>query len=230
MLAEITAVFQPFVFLIEKGYTLYLLATDSPGLSILLTSATFSIAIYPLQRLSKRFESRISDHHEIVRKEIAAIDSGLRGERRFAEIEKIYARNNYHPIHSIALGLSFFVSIPFLIASVILFNGTNIVAGDGFLFISDLSLPDNILRIGVMQVNVLPFALFIFTFFDAWLRYKDSPSIRGRFIVISVILTALVYAMPAGLLLYWIGANAMSFVIHQVSVLCKSKQDNRSVA
>ncbi len=39
---------------------------------------------------------------------------------------------------------------------------------------------------------------------------------------ISVILTILVYAMPAGLLLYWIGANTMSFIIYQVNVLSKS--------
>lgn len=217
MFSVISAIFAPFVFLIEKGFSLYLSVTGSPGLSILLTSATFSIAVLPLQRRFKRFEDRIGDRHEKVRGEVSALDRELRGELRFNEIEKIYSRHNYHPIHSIVLGLSFLVSIPFLIASVLLFNESNIVAGAGFLFIDDLSLPDGTLRLDYITVNVLPFILFVFTFFDAWLRYRESLSTRHRFMIISIILTVLVYAMPAGLLLYWIGANAMSFIIYQAS-------------
>lgn len=219
MLSIFSTIFAPFVFLIEKGFYLYLSVTGSPGLSLLLTSATFSIAVFPLQYMCKRVENRIGNHHEKVKGEISRLSSDLRGEARFNEIEKIYDQHNYHPIHSIALGLSFFVSVPFLIASVILLNESNIVAGAGFLFIEDLSLPDGTLRLDHITVNILPFILFVFTFFDAWLRYRESPSVRRRFIVISIVLTVLVYAMPAGLLLYWIGANAMSFVVYQAGRL-----------
>src|SRR4030067_1709229 len=217
MFSVISAIFEPFVFLIEKCFSLYLSVTGSPGLSIILTSATFSIAVFPLQRWCKRFENRIGDLHEKVKGEISDLNRELRGEERFNEIEKIYSRHNYHPIHSIVLGLSFLVSVPFLIASVLLFNESNIVAGAEFLFIDDLSLPDGTLQLDYITVNILPLILFIFTFFDAWLRYRESPTTRHRFVIISIILTVLVYAMPAGLLLYWIGANAVSFsALHSI--------------
>lgn len=215
MFSVVSTIFTPFVFLIEKGFNLFLSATGSPGLSILLTSATFSLVVFPLQRLCKGYENRIGDRHERVKADISGLDRDLRGEARFNEIEKIYTKHEYHPIHSIMLGLSFFVSVPFLIASVLLFNESNIVTGAEFLFIDDLSKPDGILQLHDLAINLLPFVLFIFTFFDAWLRYSESPSIRHRFMIISIILTVLVYAMPAGLLLYWIGANVMSFLIYQ---------------
>ena len=219
MLSVLSGIFQPFVYLIERGFSLYLSATGSPGVAILLTSATFSLAIFPLQRWSRRFETRVNDRHEMVQAEVARLDRSLRGESRFNEIEKIYRRHGYHPIQSIALGISFFISVPFLIASVLLFHESTIVAGQGFLFIDDLANPDHSLRFGGHHANLLPLFLFVFTFFDAWLRYKDNRTVRRRFIVISCLLTLLVYQMPASLLIYWIGANAMSFLVYQASTL-----------
>jgi len=226
MNAALTVIFQPFIFLIEQGYSLYLFMTDSQGLAILLTSATFSIAIFPLQRWCKRYESGISARYEKMKVDVALLDSGLRGEKRFNQIEKIYAKHGYHPIQSILLGLSFFVAIPFLIASLLIFNQPVMLTGASFLFIADLSLPDSTLHLGEMTVNLLPILLFVFTYIDAWFRYRDSPSTKNRFLLISIVLMVLVYAMPAGLLLYWIGANAMSFVIYQVVNFRKPVQDN----
>jgi len=210
-------VFAPFMFLIENGYHLYASLTGSAGFAILLTSATFSIAVFPLQRWSKRFESKIADRYKTAAAEISQLDKSLKGEARFNEIEKIYVKNKYHPIQSIALGLSFFVTIPFLIASLLLFTQSDILAGSQFLFIDDLQMPDGTVSLGSLSINILPLMLFIFTFIDAVIRYKDNPSTMHRFMFVSVVLTFLIYAMPAGLLLYWIGANLMSFTIYWVS-------------
>ena len=223
MLSTLLVIFAPFIFLIENGYHLYSSLTGSPGIAILLTSATFSIAVFPLQRWSKRFESKIALRLKAATEDISKLDKGLKGEARFNEIEKIYVKNEYHPIHSIALGLSFFVTIPFLIASLLLFNQSDILAGAQFLFIQDLQMPDGTLSLGSLSINILPLMLFIFTFLDAMVRYKDNRSIMHRFMFVSVVLTFLVYSMPAGLLLYWIGANLMSFIIYWVSTSLAAK-------
>ncbi|MDX8385320.1 MAG: YidC/Oxa1 family membrane protein insertase [Gallionella sp.] len=217
MLSSLLVIFAPFIFLIENGYHLYWSLTGSAGLAILLTSATFSIAVFPLQRWSKRFENKIALRLKTATEEISKLDKSLKGEARFNEIEKIYVKSKYHPIQSIALGLSFYVTIPFLIASLLLFNQSDILAGAKFLFIDDLKMPDGTLSLGTISINILPLMLFIFTFIDAVIRYKDNPSIMHRFMFVSVVLTFLIYSMPAGLLLYWIGANLMSFTIYWIS-------------
>lgn len=224
MISAISVIFAPFVFLIEQAFLAYRAATGSAGASILLTSMTFAIAVFPLQRWAKRFENRINARHELVRQAIAGVDRNLRGERRFNEIERIYQQHNYHPIHSIALGLSFFVSVPFLIASALLFSDSSLLPGNSFLFIVDLSQPDAALRFGSMTFNMLPLALFVFTFVDAKIRYKENPSARHRFMAISIVLTVLVYALPSGLLIYWIGANAMSFAIFLIGEIIASRR------
>jgi|GEM_PF-2801005 len=223
MLSTLLVIFAPFIFLVENGYHLYWSLTGSAGIAILLTSATFSIAVFPLQRWSKRFESKIAFRLKAATEEISKLDNSLKGEARFNEIEKIYVRNKYHPIQSIALGLSFFVTIPFLIASLLLFIQSDILSGAQFLFIDDLQMPDGTLMLGSLSINILPLMLFIFTFLDAMVRYKDNPSIMNRFMFVSVVLTFLVYSMPAGLLLYWIGANIISFIIYWISTFLAVK-------
>ena len=179
------------------------------GFSILLLSITFSIILLPVQKKLRQVEVRISDNMQRVDNEINKIDRSLKGEERFLNIEKIYKKNDYHPIHSVGLGASFFLLLPVLISSVLLFTQEGILDNVSFLFIKDLSNPDNLLD----PINILPLVMFGITFFDAKLRFKNNKKSQIRFLIISIIFFLLVYNLPAGLVLYWIGSNITSFTI-----------------
>jgi membrane protein insertase Oxa1/YidC/SpoIIIJ len=186
----------------------YILVFSSTGISILLTSFTFALLLLPLQRKAYRTEQRISEKMKIVDAEVQALKGKLKGEKLFLATEQIYERNRYHPIQSVGMGASFFVMLPVLISAILLFIGSDILAGKGFLFVEDLSKPDGLLG----PVNVLPVIMSAITLIDAKLRFKDDRKSQYRFLFLAVLLLIIVYNLASGLVLYWIGSNIMSSI------------------
>ena len=194
-------------------YEFYFKMLGSDGFSILLLAITFSILIWPLQKYGKKFETKIANKMNAVQKDIVNIDPSLKGEARFIEIEKIYKTYDYHPIQSVLISTSFLIAIPVLLSAIILFTQTDILNNKSFYFISDLSKPDGLISLWGYSLNLLPILLFFMTWFDAQIRYKENPALRHRFLIISVVLIVLIYALPSGLILYWFGSNIASFFI-----------------
>jgi membrane protein insertase Oxa1/YidC/SpoIIIJ len=207
-LPDLSVLLFPIVWVMERVLGAYVSVTGSPGLAILLLSATFSLLLFPIQLAARRWERPMAERAKIVNLEIGeARATGLRGEALFNATSKIYERHGYHPIQAGFGGIGLLISLPVLIASISLFHSTPIVVAHGFLWIDDLSQPDALLQLGTFAVNVLPVIMFLVTLLDSMVRFSDDRAARRRFSVISVALFALVYAMPAGLVLYWIGNN-----------------------
>lgn len=198
----------------ERVLEFYVSAIGAVGPAILLLSVTFSLILFPIQMWARRWEQPMAARAKIVHLEVSeARAGGLRGEALFNETAKIYERHAYHPIQGVFGGIGLLISLPVLIASISFFHKTSIVLGQGFLVIGDLSLPDALMQFGPMAINALPIVMFLVTLVDAMIRFSDNRPARSRFLVISVVLLVLVYNMPAGLVLYWIGSNMTSMVL-----------------
>ena len=209
-------VLSPIVWLMNWVLQFYIGITNSTGLSILLVSFTFAILLLPLRKMAQGLEQRISTKTQLVNEEVASLKQTLKGEKLFLATEKIYEKHNYHPIHSIGLGASFFVMLPVLISAIILFTG-DVLASKSFLFINDLSQPDNLLG----PINLLPLIMTGITIIDAKMRFNDDKSSQYRFYIIAAVLLVLVYSLAAGLVLYWTGSNIMSLILSRI----QSKKD-----
>lgn len=207
------SILSPVILLMEALLELYIGFLNSAGVSILLLSVTFSTALIPIVKIGRSLENRLSEKIQRVNAEVAELKRVLKGERLFLATEEVYSRYDYHPIHSIGLSASFLVSLPVLISAVYLFTAEEVLVGQGFLFIHDLSSPDQLLG----PVNLLPLLMFAITFADARIRFSTDLQSRRRFMFISVVLLLLVYRLPSGLILYWIGNNLVTllFVILQ---------------
>jgi membrane protein insertase Oxa1/YidC/SpoIIIJ len=97
--------------------------------------------------------------------------------------------------------------LPVLIASILLLTTHGLLQGVPFLFIPDLSQPDRLLG----GVNALPLLMFALTALDAFFRYRNDAGSLRKFMFVSIVLVVLVYNMAAGLVLYWIASNLISF-------------------
>jgi len=208
MLAILESVLSPIILLMEILLSLYVGLFSSIGFSILILSVTFSIALIPLVRLGRSLENRISQKTQKVNAEVTELKGHLKGERLFLATEEVFEKYNYHPIHSVGMSASLLVSLPVLISAVFLFTSDGLLPGQSFLFIGDLSQPDGLFGI----INALPLLMFAITFIDARLRFSDDPQSKNRFLIISVILFLLVYNLPSGLILYWVGNNLITFL------------------
>ncbi len=190
----------------------YVQLVSSWGIAILLLGISFSLLLLPLQSYGRKIEKKVAAKTLVVNADIQKVDQSLKGEERFLEIEKIYTNHNYHPIQQIAMGASIFVMLPVLISAILLFSNNAELAGKSFLLIQDLSTPDQLLG----PINLLPLIMFLLTFIDALLRFKNDKSSLYRFLIISILLLVLVYTLPSALVLYWIGNNLTSLLISRL--------------
>ncbi len=200
--------FSPIVWVMGFVMDWYIYVFSSVGFSALFLGFTFSALMLPVRRRFDAFEGRISAKIDAVKADIAKLDKSLKGEKRFLASEEIYKSHNYHPIHNIGLGGSFLVMIPVLISAIFLFSGDSVLTGESFFVIDDLSEPDGLL----FSVNLLPILMIAVTMIDAQINFGENKSAKIRFMVISAVLFALVYSLPAGLILYWTGSNIFSLV------------------
>jgi YidC/Oxa1 family membrane protein insertase len=206
-----TWLFAPIVLAMELLLSAYTYILGSTGLAILLLSVTLTIALFPLQRKGVVLERRIAAKKQLIDSEVAAARKpGMSGQELFEVTERVYRKHHYHPIQEMLSGASFIVVLPILISSVILFMDSPHVAGQKFLFISDLGAPDGLLP---GAINLLPILMFGVTTTDALVRFKNDARSRLRFLLISAVLLVLVYSMPAALVLYWLGNAVVSFLL-----------------
>ena len=205
-------ILSPVVWLMREVMGFYVSIVSSTGLAILLTSFTFSLLLRPLQGVAQRKEDKLGEKIKSIDAQVQPLKETLKGEELFFAVEKVYEKNNYHPIASVGMGLSFFVMLPVLLSAILLFSDGEFLANQAFLFIADLSKPDGLLG----PVNVLPLLMSAITIVDARLRYKDDIKSQMRFLVLAEVLLVLVYNLASGLVLYWIGSNIMSLVLSRL--------------
>jgi len=205
-------VLTPIVWVIDLVLGIYVYLFSSIGIAILFTSFTFALLLLPVQKIANRSEKRIGEKIKKVDAEVKTLGREIKGEKLFLATEKIYQRNGYHPIQSIGMGASFFVMLPVLISAILLFTSSEILVDRSFLLINDLSRADGLLG----AVNVLPLVMFLITLLDAKLRFKDDKKSQYRFFFISLVLLVIVYDLPSGLVLYWIGSNIMSLILNRL--------------
>lgn len=204
----LSKILAPIIWAMEKLLLLFEGITGSMGLSILCVSLTFALLLVPIRKIAERFEARIGARMSAAAEDVAIAKQTLKGEALFDETERIYKRHGYHPIQSIGMGASFFISLPILLGALVLFSTSPLLEGESFLMVQDLSKPDGILG----PINLLPILMSAVTIVDARIRFKDDRSARVRFYIIAAVLFALVYTLASGLVLYWTMSNLFALV------------------
>jgi membrane protein insertase Oxa1/YidC/SpoIIIJ len=170
------------------------------------------LVTYPINKASSRLEERERLMQAAMSPAIAAAKSAYKGRERFEAIDAVYMAHNYHPIKSLVTLTPLLLHIPILIAAVKLFVDYPALISTNFLFINDLSQPDQLLSLGGFKINLLPPALALIAVLDSLLNPRMTKQSRIRFLGITVVLLALIYPLPAAVCLYWFSSNLWSFV------------------
>lgn len=192
-------ILSPVIWVMDLIFSFYESILHSPGLSVILLSITMALVCWPFQKYGKAYEDRLREKISVIDEELAPFKAKLKGEKLFNEVERIYTKHKYHPIHSVGLSMSFIVVLPILISAIILLSQHELLIGQKFLFVPDLSKADQLLG----PVNLLPIVMTGITVFDAFHRFKDDKKTRTRFLIIAAVLFALIYTLPSALVVYW---------------------------
>jgi hypothetical protein len=104
--------------------------------------------------------------------------------------------------------LSLLLQIPFFIAAYKYLDGLEALKGVSFLFINDLSQPDDLLG----SIHLLPILMTVINLITAWFYTRNgNMGERKQMLVVAAIFLVLLFNLPSGLVLYWTMNNVFSF-------------------
>ena len=198
--------FSPIIFLIENYYIFLLNIFNSQGFSIILTSISASLLLIPILRVARVKEDLFRQKISLITDEVNNISKLLNGEEKFFAVDQIYTKYRFHPIHNMMTGLSFFVILPVLISAYLFFNINLQSMDENFLNLIKLSGPDELL----FGFNIIPMMIFAVNCLDARYKYYETNSGKTSYIVLSLMISVLIYGMPSCLTLYWLTSSTFS--------------------
>tara|TARA_B100000900_G_scaffold406529_1_gene417690 strand:+ start:2146 stop:2802 length:657 start_codon:yes stop_codon:yes gene_type:complete len=199
-------VLSPLIHLIDIYYFFIFGIIDSKGLSIIILSFSLSSVLLPLLKKARKKENEFIQKLQYVNNEVLKNTINLKGEDKFLATEEIYKKNNYHPIHNIQTGLSFFILLPILLSAFLFFN-INIDKFDT-LFLNSIHLyqPDKLL----FDFNAIPVLIFFTNYIDSRYRFNAHNSGQNSYLFLSLIICFLIYGMPSCLTIYWLTSSLFS--------------------
>jgi len=196
----------PLIYLVDICYFFILSLIKSYGLSIIILSLSLSFALIPLLKQARKKENKITKKIQYVNSQVLKNTNTLKGEDKFLVTEEIYKKNNYHPIHNLQTGLSFFILLPIFLSAFLFFN-INIEKFDTiFLNSINLSQPDKLL----FNLNVIPILIFFINYIDSQYRFNEKNSGQKSYLFLSLIICFLIYSMPSCLTIYWLTSSLFS--------------------
>lgn len=202
-------IFYPLILILGYIFSLFSnIFLNYPLVAIVLFGAFISLLLMPLQKPLRAIEIRTTEVIKNIEDEFQELSKNLNREEQFFLKESLYKKHSYNPFYSIKQAASFFVSIPFLISVIILFNNSSFINSSSF-FEVPLNSPDGLL----FGLNLFPIIMFITTYIDSQFRYRSDPSSKTRFLLISLALFFLVYGLSSALIIFWIAMNFMNMTL-----------------
>ncbi len=181
------------------------------GWAIVLVAVIVRVVVTPVTRLGAVAEKSHSAKLASLQPAIAEIRATSKGRERFERIDALYTENNYHPIHSMVSILPLMLQIPFLLSALILLVSHPSLHGQSFLFIHELTAPDQLVPlVSGYRANLLPVTLTGVAIFESFIRRGSTTGSRLKFLAISTLIAILIYPLPAAVCLYWLVSNVWS--------------------
>lgn len=194
------------------------------GLAVMAMSLAVNLLMTPLSRIAERFQQEVNETEARLAPELSRIKKNYKGEEQSAKILALYKTERVHPLYSLKSLMGVAVVIPVFIGAFDMLAENIHLLNTGFLWISDLSRPDDFFRLPFTlpffgnELNLLPFlmtglsviasALHNPLALNAELRAKQVRNM----LLLAVAFFVLFYTFPAGMVLYWTTNNLISVI------------------
>ena len=208
-----TVIIYPLYLIIEILFKIFDKTFGNIGISILGVSLAVTLICLPLYLIAEIWQTVERDTVHRLKPKIDKIKSAFKGDEQYMLLSVYYRQNNYHPLYSLRSSFGILVQVPFFIAAYIFLSNLEALKGTSFLFISDLSAPDNLIKINGIYFNLFPFIMTIINctagaIYSRNLFLKDKIQIYATAAVFLILL----YNSPSGLVLYWTMNNLFSLI------------------
>lgn len=217
--------FKPLLMIFEFIWSLVSILTDSKGVAIIVLSLTINLLVLPLYLRADAMQEEERQMEKKLQKGVEHIKKTFRGDEQMMILRTYYKQNNYKPTYVFRSAASLFLELPFFIAAYRFLSGLTTLNGASFGPISDLSLPDGMLKIAYFPINILPFIMTAVNLISCILFTKDSPKKEKRQLYyMALFFLVALYLSPSGLVFYWTLNNIFSLVKTIIYKLKKPKK------
>ncbi len=184
-----------------------------PGLAIIALSLAMNLLVLPLYRRADAMQEEARDTDKKLRRGVSHIKKTFSGDEKMMILQTYYRQNHYAPTDSLKGSISLLLEIPFFIAAYQFLSHLKDLEGVSFGPIADLALPDALLSLGGVSVNLLPILMTALNLISSFIFLKGFP-LKSKIQLYGMALFFLVflYDSPAGLVFYWTLNNLFSLV------------------
>lgn len=208
-----TIIIYPLIQVIELVYVAFDNTFYIHGVSIIGVSIAVTLICLPLYIVAEHWQQVERNTEKHLEPGVNRIKSVFKGDEQYMILSTFYRQNHYHPIMALRSSFGLLIQIPFFMAAYIFLSGLPQLKGTSFLFIRDLGAQDAMFHIGPFPVNVLPIAMTVINIV-AGAIYTKGFKLRDKIqlYAMAVLFLVILYASPAGLVLYWTMNNIFSLV------------------
>ncbi|MBR6236465.1 MAG: YidC/Oxa1 family membrane protein insertase, partial [Firmicutes bacterium] len=221
----------PLKLVFETIFQITYLLVHNPGVSIIFLSLAMNFLVLPLYKRADAMQIKARDAEARLKDGISHIKKTFSGSERMMVLQTYYRQNHYSPANALHGSVSLLLEVPFFMAAYQFLSHLELLRGVSFGPIKDLGVPDAMISIGGMSVNVLPILMTLINFASAALYLKGFP-LRTKIQTYGIALVFLVflYDSPAGLVFYWTLNNVFSLCKNIVFRLVRREKKEKKTS
>ena len=151
-----TLLLKPLQLLFEVVFVMADRVIGNPGLSIIVLSMFMNFLVLPLYMRADAIQEEEHAVEKRLQKGAGHIKRTFSGDERMMMLQTYYKQNNYKPIYVLRSAVSLLLQIPFFIAAYRFLSELELLNEVSFGPIPDLGMPDGMLQVAGISINVLP--------------------------------------------------------------------------
>lgn len=208
-----TLLLKPLQLLFEVVFVMADRVIGNPGLSIIVLSMFMNFLVLPLYMRADAIQEEEHAVEKRLQKGAGHIKRTFSGDERMMMLQTYYKQNNYKPIYVLRSAVSLLLQIPFFIAAYRFLSELELLNEVSFGPIPDLGMPDGMLQVAGISINVLPVIMTVVNLVSCVIFTKGSPlKAKIQLYVMALFFLVFLYTSPAGLVFYWTLNNIFSLV------------------
>lgn len=137
----------------------------------------------------------------------------FKGRERYFYVRAVHRQFHHHPIQSLLSSNELFLQLLVFFTVYHFLSQPDLLAGIPFGHINDLGRPDGLLA----GINLLPLLMTAINAVSV-LYYVRDPGKRLQAVSLAMVFLVLLYASPAGLVLYWTMNNFWSLIRNMLTL------------
>ncbi|MBN2163877.1 MAG: membrane protein insertase YidC [Pontiellaceae bacterium] len=192
------------------------------GVAIIITTLLVRILFWPLTHKSTDKMRENSEKMQEVQPKVKALQEKYKNNptKLREETMKVYQEHGFNPMGMMGGCLPMFVQLPVFIALYTVLRNAIELRYMGFLWISDLSTPENLFMDKIPFIHSLNILPIVMAASMVWQQKLSSPTSMAAtpeqqqqqkmmMIMMPVMMLFFFYSMPSGLVLYWTTSNLL---------------------